>query len=180
MPPRLLQAGAPAAPQAGFAIAGGIVQARAALPQPPCSPAHAALYRSRIGSRTHRCQPDFDAAPRATPTGFAADARRRGRPAWGPERAGARRAPAATLLARTRRTLQTSNRMSHAQMRARFRRRSSTPTGFAADARRRGGPAWGPERAGARRAPAVALLARTRRTLQTSNRMGKRVVWSEE
>ena len=131
MPPRLLQAGAPAAPQAGFAIAGGIVQARAALPQPPCSPAHAALYRSRIGSRTHRCQPDFDAAPRATPTGFAADARRRGRPAWGPERAGARRAPAATLLARTRRTLQTSNRMSHAQMRARFRRRSpSDPDRF--------------------------------------------------
>ena len=38
---------------------------RAALPQPPCCPAHAALYRSRIGSRTPRCQPDFQAAPRS-------------------------------------------------------------------------------------------------------------------
>ena len=34
-------------------------KARAALPQPPCSHAHAALYRSRSGPRTPRCQPDF-------------------------------------------------------------------------------------------------------------------------
>ena len=62
---------------------------------------------------------------------FAADARRRGGRAWGPGRAGARRAPAAALLPRTRRTLQIPNRISHAQMPARFRRRSpSDPDRF--------------------------------------------------
>ena len=81
---------------------------RAAIPQPPCCPAHAALYRSQIGSRTPRCQPDFQAAPRSHRTGFAADARRRGGSAWGSGRAGARRAPAAALLPRTRHTLQIS------------------------------------------------------------------------
>ena len=100
---------------------------RAALPQPPCCPAHAALYRSQIGSRTPRCQPDFQAAPRSHRTGFAADARRRGGRAWGPGCAGARRAPAAALFPRTRRTLQIPNRISHAQMPARFPRHSPPP-----------------------------------------------------
>ena len=57
--------------RAGEAGALGVqaAQARAALPQPPCCPAHAALYRSQIGSRTPRCQPDFQAAPRSHRTG---------------------------------------------------------------------------------------------------------------
>ena len=59
---------------------------------------------------------------------FAADARRRGGRAWGPGRAGARRAPAAALLPRTRRTLQIPNRISHAQMPARFPGRSPLPS----------------------------------------------------
>ena len=47
----------------------------------------------------------------------------------GVQAAGARRAPAAALLSRTRRTLQISKRISHAQMPARFPGRSPLPSG---------------------------------------------------